>query len=848
MQNAEEHDKPAESDRQNEEGIDERVLPDLHAQLAELIGQERDPCIHGKHAQKERDCARDRSRQDEGNKLALDAVAVGLQGEHHGGERGDERFEQQHIVGGKEVLRAERKAEHRQKDGKERLHNVERSARFDVVDDPPPLVHDVGEVEEVVVHQNEVRNVARRLAARRNGDRAVRLFEGENIVDAVARHGDRAALLFDGADEDRLLFGRHSAEYGVLRRDVLHLDVRQSVERDILPRVLHADAARHFRYGHGVVARDDLDVHVVFAEPFDRFDRVRADIVRKGDDRRRAEEGGQPPARNGVGRIGEQKHSEPRRRILFDDLVDLGRHGAEDKLGRAHRERTRVAEGDRRELALARKGNGRRRLQCVGVPETVVEGDRGLVVVFQRAQHTAHDLVERIIHIVIEDHAVVHRHSAVGDGARLIQTQHVDARQHFQRIQVLHERLFFGEPHDADRHGKRGEEQQPRRDHADDHGAGELNGEAHVRPRRLPVDPEHRRRDEGDHDADHADKEADGVHDLRLGFFILFRLGSERVEVGRLADLVGADAARAARNVRACVQRFADGFFDGNALARQERFVDFHDAVQQNAVGRDLLPRFQKDNVVQHNVAYGNLRPYPAAHDFRRRRDEHGELVDLPLCQKFLHDADDEVGGEDRHEEELREGRSGIGERHRDDQAQQVEEGADIADEDARVRLGIFLVDVVEEELRKARFHLLRRKSLIGRRLEAFHFLRGGNALGAAELFHERLARTVVLLYGVRVQHARGEPLVRSRRFFCGFGRGHGCPVFRLRLFCLFFQWGVLPFFFGHCGAPCPRLRPTPIAIIHRTREKVKISVRRFCEIFVRFRLSLREKLLFSAD
>ena len=38
LQNAEEHDKPAESDRQHEEGIDERVLPDLHAQLAELIG------------------------------------------------------------------------------------------------------------------------------------------------------------------------------------------------------------------------------------------------------------------------------------------------------------------------------------------------------------------------------------------------------------------------------------------------------------------------------------------------------------------------------------------------------------------------------------------------------------------------------------------------------------------------------------------------------------------------------------------------------------------------------------------------------------------------------------------
>ena len=634
-----------------------------------------------------------------------------------------------------------------------------------------------------------MRNVSRRLAARRNGYRAVRLFEGEDVVHAVARHGDGVALFFDGAHEDRLLFGSHAPEHGVLVRHVLHFEVGESVERDVLSGVLHAHAPCDFRYRHGVVARNDLDVHVVLAEPLDGLDGVRTDVVGKGDDRRGAEEGGQPPARNGVGRIGKQQHPEPRRGVLFYDLVDLGGHGAEHELRRAHRKGACVAEGHRREFPLARKGHRRRRLQRRGMPEAVIQRDGGLVVVLKGVEHAPHDLFQGEVHIVVEDHAVVHRHPAVRDGTRLIQAQHVHARQHFQRIQILHERLFLGEPPHADRHGKRGEKEQSRGDHADDDRPRELDGEAHVGSRRLPVDPEHRRGDEGDENADHADKEADGVHDLRLGLFILLRLGGEAVEVGRLAHLVGAHAAGAARHIGAGVQRFAGRLLHGHALARQERFVHFHHAVQKDAVRGDLLPRLQQDDVVEDDLPYGDLGAYPAPQHLRRRRYEHGELVDLPLCEDLLHDADDEVRREDGDEEELREGRPRIGERHRHDQAQQVEERAEVPHEDARVRLGVLLVYVVEEELRKAQFHLFGGEPLIGLGVEPLHFLRGGDVLRAAELFHERLSRFFFLFDRVGIEHARREGLAYRLLFRVGlFCRGHGCLVLRKRRRFFLFQ------------------------------------------------------------
>lgn len=180
LQDAEEHHKSAEGDGEHEERVDElrdgAVHGDADLHPAEFLGQHGDAHIHGEHAQKQRECPRDGAGQDERDKLSLDAFAVGLQREDGGGQRRDQRLKEQHIVGGEEVLRPEDAAERRQQDGEQRLHDIEGGRGLDVVDDPPAFVHDVGKVQEVVVHEDEVGDVARRLAPRGDGNGAVCLF------------------------------------------------------------------------------------------------------------------------------------------------------------------------------------------------------------------------------------------------------------------------------------------------------------------------------------------------------------------------------------------------------------------------------------------------------------------------------------------------------------------------------------------------------------------------------------------------------------------------------------------------------------------------------------------------
>ena len=256
--------------------------------------------------------------------------------------------------------------------------------------------------------------------------------------------------------------------------------------------------------------------------------------------------------------------------------------------------------------------------------ETVIERDRSLVVVVERREHTAHDLVERMIGITVQNHAVVHRHSAVGDRSRFVKTKHVDPCKHFEGIQILYEGLFFCKPSHAQRHGERRQKQQSRRDHADHDRTRQLNGFGDILIHGAEVDPEHACGDERDQTRDHADKQANGVHDLRTRFFVLFRFGGQAVQIGRFADFIHPHAACAAGNERTGVQRFAFRFFDGNGFARQEGFVHFHDAVGKFAVGGDLLSRFEQNDVVYQNFTYGNFLFYAAAHDLCRCRDQNG--------------------------------------------------------------------------------------------------------------------------------------------------------------------------------------------------------------------------------
>ena len=110
--------------------------------------------------------------------------------------------------------------------------------------------------------------VSGRLAARCNRYCAVCLFQGKDIVYAVARHGNGVALVLYRAHQYSLLFGRHPAENGVAVGNVFHIAVVQPLKRNKLFCAVYACPARHFRYRNGIVARNNFYGHIVLFEPF----------------------------------------------------------------------------------------------------------------------------------------------------------------------------------------------------------------------------------------------------------------------------------------------------------------------------------------------------------------------------------------------------------------------------------------------------------------------------------------------------------------------------------------------------------------------------------------------------
>lgn len=117
-------------------------------------------------------------------------------------------------------------------------------------------------------------------------------------------------------------------------------------------------------------------------------------------------------------------------------------------------------------------------------------------------------------------------------------------------------------------------------------------------------------------------------------------------------------------------------------------------------------PASQTDDVVEDDFFGGNLHFRAVPNDFRRGGEQKRKFIDLPFCDDFLNDSDEEVCGKDHDEEELRNVGMGKDERTGDENAQQIEKSADVADKNARIRLTVLFVDVVEKKLFEAQFDL----------------------------------------------------------------------------------------------------------------------------------------------
>ena len=606
----------------------------------------------------------------------------------------------------------------RERGDEQRLHQIQRRRVLYVVDDAPSFKYDFRHGREVVVKEDDVADVLRRFAAGSNADCAVRFLQSEDVVHAVARHGNGVSVRFDGFDQDRFLLGRDPSEYGIFVCDGGDFTVAQPFKRNVFFRIRNAYALRDFRNGARVVARNDADGNIVFFEPADGLRSVFTDIVRYRYDGDRLQPRRRRFPADRAGRVRHDQYAQPHGGVLVDDLVDLCRDRTEYEFRSADGDGPDLIERHGRQLALGGEGERNGRVQRRVMTEIIVQRDRSLVVVLQGIEAASDDLVYRIFGRVAQKHAVVHLHASVRDRARLIKAEHVYPREHFQGIQVLYERVVRHEANDAERQRDACQEQHARRDHADDDRNRALDsivelrqiGESRVEI--VPVDEEHADGDRNDQDADDHDDQLSRTHKFGFRLPVFFRLCGKGVEVGVFPDFIGPCAAVARRNEASGKKLVARLLFNGYGFARQERFIDFHRTLRDDAVRGDLVAERKDNNIVQYDVLGGDLGHLSVSHDFRRRYVQERQFIDFTLRLDLHRDTEGEVERKDENEQELREPCARIDERRCSKYAQQVEEGAEVADKDARVRFGILLVRIVEQELREPLVHLFGGQSL----------------------------------------------------------------------------------------------------------------------------------------
>ena len=242
---------------------------------------------------------------------------AGGQGEHQGGNPdGQQR-------GDRQLARQERKGEAEQGGGDDQesrvdgLGQVQAPQAVDVARDPAALGHGAGQHRELVPQQDDVGDPLGDLTPRPHGHGEAGLFQGRDIVDAVADHGGESSSVRQRSDEGLLLLGGDPAEDRVgLRR--LRKRLRLGGELG----ALHdaggpIDAERIGDRCHRLagVARDQLQVDLLLAHELDRLGGVRPQRLFEHDERPRLEPRGRPRGRVGgeaAGSFTEGDHAAPR--------------------------------------------------------------------------------------------------------------------------------------------------------------------------------------------------------------------------------------------------------------------------------------------------------------------------------------------------------------------------------------------------------------------------------------------------------------------------------------------------------------------------------------------------------
>ncbi len=113
------------------------------------------------------------------------------------------------------------------------------------------------------------------------------------------------------------------------------------------------------------------------------------------------------------------------------------------------------------------------------------------------------------------------------------------------------------------------------------------------------------------------------------------------------------------------------------ALTREQGFVDLRLPFQEDGICANLAPAFQQQNIIQHQLLYGDGHRLSPSYHLRLWQGEQRELVHQLFGLDFLENPDGRIQKDDGHKKQIRPGLHGC-QRQSDEQIKQVKKRADI--------------------------------------------------------------------------------------------------------------------------------------------------------------------------
>jgi hypothetical protein len=238
-----------------------------------------------------------------------------------------------------------------------------------------------------------------------------------------------------------------------------------------------------------------------------------------------------------------------------------------------------------------------------------------------------------------------HGERPFGDRAGLVGAQHIDAGEHFDRRQLLHQAALAGEAHHAHCEGDTGEQHEALWHHAHQAGDGadDRFPPALVAPEELAA-----REQQTDRDDEIADPGDDAVDVVAQGRVDEGEAAGFLGQLGRVvlrAHLGDHHPPGAGHHGAAAQHLVVRGLHHRVGLAGEQRLVDLQVlAGQHDTVGDHLRATAQLHHVIEHQLVHLQLADGAVAHRVGTRGVDNTELVEHGLGPQLLHHTDDAVG------------------------------------------------------------------------------------------------------------------------------------------------------------------------------------------------------------